>query len=64
MNVDVFGVAIFGDIATSVKVSMINIFACLEGIPNYVVDAIDCIKHMCVDHYRMLFTFVRRIYPK
>ena len=63
-NVDVFGMTIYGDGATIVKVPMINILTSFIGNPNCIVDVIDCSEHMSVGEKRMHFTFVNRCCPK
>jgi hypothetical protein len=46
MNVDVFGIGIFGDGATIVKVPMMKILASLAGNPSCVLDVVDCTDHV------------------
>ena len=46
MNVDIFGLGIFGDGATIVKVPMMNILACSAGNPSCVLDVVDCTDHV------------------
>ena len=46
LNVEVFGLGIFGDRDTIVKVPMMNILACLAGNPSCVIDVVDCTDHV------------------
>ena len=63
-NVDVFGMAIFGDRATIVKVPMINILASLEGNPNCVFDVIECTELMSVGGKKHAFYICQQMLPR
>ena len=63
-NVDVFGMAIYGDGATIVKVPMINILASSAGNPNCIVDVIDCSEHMSEGEKKDAFYICQQILPQ
>ena len=63
-NVDVFGMAIYGDGATIVKVPMINILASSAGNPNCIVDVIDCSEHMSEGGKKDAFYICQQILPQ
>ena len=46
MNVDIFGLEIFGDSTTIVQVPMMNILACFAGNPSCVLDVVDSSDHV------------------
>ena len=60
MNVDIFGLGIFGDGATIVKVPMMNILACSAGNPSCVLDVVDCTDHVgCLTCKRLIQRRIR-----
>jgi hypothetical protein len=60
MNVDVFGIGIFGDGATIVKVPMMNILACSAGNPSCVLDVVDCTDCFAKGNKKDAFLFASR----
>jgi hypothetical protein len=58
MNVDVFGIGIFGDGAPIVKVPIMNIIACLAGNPCCVLDVVDCTDHVAKGNKKDAFFWV------
>jgi hypothetical protein len=60
MNVDVFGIGIFGDGATIVKVPMMKILASLAGNPSCVLDVVDCTDHVADGSKKDIFLFASR----
>ena len=60
MNVDVFGIGIFGDGATIVKVPMMNILACLAGNPSCLLDVVDCTDHVAKGNKKDAFLFASK----
>ena len=63
MNIDTFGIGIFGDGATSVKVSMMNILACLAGNPSCILDGVDCTDHVADGTKKDAFFICQQMLP-
>ena len=63
MNVDVFGIGIFGDGATIVKVPMMNILACLAGNPSCALDVVDCSDHVAKGNKKDAFFICQQMLP-
>ena len=57
MNVDIFGLEIFRDGATIVKVPMMNILACSAGNSSCVLDVVDCSDHVAKGNKKDVFLF-------
>ena len=58
MNVDIFGLEIFGDGKTIVKVPMMNILACLAGNPSCVLDVVDSSDHVAKGNKKDAFLYL------
>ncbi len=63
MNVDIFGLGIFGDGATIVKVPMMNILACSAGNPSCVLDVVDCTDHVAKGNKKDAFFICQQMLP-
>ena len=63
MNVDIFGLGIFGDGATIVKVPMMNILACSAGNPSCVLDVVDCSDHVAKGNKKDAFFICQQMLP-
>ena len=63
MNIDVFGIGIFGDRATIVKVPMMNIIVCSAGNPSCVLDVVDCTGHVAEGNKKDAFFICQQMLP-
>ncbi len=63
MNVDIFGLGIFGDGTTIVKVPMMNILACLAGNSSCVLDVVDCSDHVAKGNKKDAFFICQQMLP-
>ncbi len=64
MNVHTFGIGIFGDGATIVKVPMMNILACSAGNPSCVLDVVDCTDHVAEGNKKDAFFICQQMLPR
>ena len=60
-NVEIFGLGIFCDGATIVKVPMMNILACSDGNPSCVLDVVDCTDHVAKGNKKDAFFICQQI---
>ena len=60
MNVDIFGLGIFGHGATIVKVPMMYILACSAGNQSCVLDAVECSDHVAQGNKKDAFLFANK----
>jgi hypothetical protein len=63
MNVNVFGLGIYGDGATIVKVPLMNILACSAGNPSCVLDVVDCTDHVSEGNKKDAFFICQQMLP-
>ena len=63
MNVDIFGLGIFGDGATIVKVPMMNVVVCLAGNPSCVLDVVDCSEHVAKGNKKYAIFICQKMLP-
>ena len=63
INVEIFGLGIFGDGTTVVKVPMINLLTCLADNLSCILDVVDCTDHVARENTKGVFFIFKQMLP-